>query len=340
MAKKLRKTEPGNRPKAKTDSSFDQALRPTTWEEYVGQDRVKKNIKVIVDAAKKRGESIDHLLFYGQAGLGKTTLAHLVAREMNAELKVTSGPALEKMGDIAAVLSGLEPGDMLFIDEAHRLNRLIEEVLYPAMESRKLHLMVGKGPAARSLTIDLPAFTLIAATTRVNLLSSPLRSRFGATFRLDYYELADIKAILTRSAELFGIAVSVPAIEILARASRATPRIANRLLKRARDYSEVQGKKEISEETAKKALGFLEIDELGLEEADRKLLQIIIERFKGGPAGVNAISAAMNEERGTIEDVYEPYLMSIGFIERTPAGRVATPAAYEHLGLKPRSSLL
>ena len=327
------RNQKGNESKDTSPGSFDQVLRPSGWDEYVGQEKVKKNLRIIIDAAKKRKESIDHLLFYGQAGLGKTTLAHLVAREMSAALKVTSGPTLEKMGDIAAVLSNLEEGDILFIDEAHRLNRLIEEVLYPAMEARKLHLMVGKGPAARSLTIDLPAFTLIAATTRINLLSGPMRSRFGGTFRLDYYDMRDVRAIVERSAKLLGIGIEEAAIDILARASRATPRVANRLLKRARDYAEVRGAGIITADIAQKALEFLEIDSLGLEEVDRKLLRLIAEKFYGGPVGLNAMAAALNDDRGTIEDVYEPYLMSIGFLLRTPAGRVLTPAAYEHLGL-------
>lgn len=323
-----------------SEVNLDLALRPGTWDEYVGQDQVKKNLKVIIDAAKKRGEVTDHLLFYGQAGLGKTTLAHLVAREMGSDIRITSGPALEKMGDIAAVLSNLEPNDILFIDEAHRLNHLIEEVLYPAMESRKLHLMVGKGPAARSLTLDLPPFTLIAATTRVNLLSGPLRSRFGGTFKLDYYERADIRAIIERAAKLLGVGIDDKAIEVLSLASRATPRVANRLLKRARDFAQIKGDGFINEAVAKNALEFLDIDLLGLEQADRRLLQTVIERFHGGPVGVNAIAASLNEDRGTIEDVYEPYLLSIGLLERTPAGRVATLAAYEHLGVKSKATLL
>lgn len=325
---------------AVADSNFDNVLRPNTWNEYVGQEKVKKNIKIIIDAAQKRKEPIDHLLFYGQPGLGKTTLAYLVAKEMNSPIKITSGPALEKAGDVAAILTNLEPGEILFIDEAHRLNRMIEEVLYPALESRKLYLMIGKGPAARSISIDLPPFTLIAATTRMNLLSGPLRSRFGGTFRLDYYELEDIRRIFRRSASLLKIGIDERAVDILARASRATPRVANRLLKRARDYAEVKGSGFISEEVAKKALEFLEIDPLGLEHVDRRLLLTIIEKFNGGPVGVNAIAAALSEERGTVEEVYEPYLMSIGFLERTPAGRVATASAYSHLGIKSKSSLL
>ena len=316
------------------DITIDVALRPATWDEYMGQDKIKKNLKIILEAAKNRGESSDHLLFYGQAGLGKTTLAHLVAKELNANLKITSGPALEKMGDLAAVLTGLEKGDLLFIDEAHRLNRMIEEVLYPAMESRKLHLIIGKGPAARSLALALPPFTLIAATTRADLLSGPLRSRFGASFKLDYYDLNDIKAIIQRSAELLKLKINKEGINILAKASRFTPRVANRLLKRVRDYSEVNSIKEIDAGTAKKTLEMLEIDELGLELQDRRLLEVIIKKFKGGPVGVNTLAAALSDERGNIEDLYEPYLISIGLLNRTAAGRIATEEAYKHLGFK------
>ena len=316
------------------DVTIDVALRPTAWDEYIGQEKIKKNLKIILEAAKNRGESSDHLLFYGQAGLGKTTLAHLVAKELNANLKITSGPALEKMSDLAAVLTGLEKGDLLFIDEAHRLNRMIEEVLYPAMESRKLHLIIGKGPAARSLALDLPPFTLIAATTRADLLSGPLRSRFGASFKLDYYDLNDIKAIIQRSAELLNLRISKDGINILAKASRFTPRVANRLLKRVRDYSEVNSIKEIDANTAKKTLEMLEIDELGLEPQDRRLLEVIIKKFKGGPVGINTLAAALSDERGNIEDLYEPYLISIGLLNRTASGRIATEEAYKHLGFK------
>lgn len=316
------------------DASVEQLLRPATWSEYVGQNKIKKNLRIIIEAAKKRGEAMDHILFCGQAGLGKTTLAYLVARELGGAVKTTSGPALEKMGDIAAILTNLEPQDILFIDEAHRINHLIEEVLYPAMEVRKLHLMVGKGPSARSLNLDLPPFTLIAATTRENLLSQPLRSRFGATFRLEYYSPEDIKKILTRSAAILGANVSSEAVEILAMASRATPRVANRLLKRARDYAEVQDKNEIDAAAARKTLELLDIDERGLEPQDRRLLETIINKFGGGPVGLSTLAAALNEEKGVIEDIYEPYLMSLGFLQRTPAGRVALPAAYEHLGIK------
>lgn len=322
------------------DTSIDQALRPTEWRDYVGQEAIKSNLRILIDAAKKRGESADHVLFSGPAGLGKTTLANLVAKELGGMMKITSGPALEKMGDLAAVLTNLEPGEVLFIDEAHRINRLIEEVLYPAMESRKLHLVVGKGPGARTLTLDLPPFTLIAATTRENLLSHPLRSRFGAIFRLNYYEQDDIKSIIKRSADILKIEIDPEAIQIIARASRATPRVANRLLKRARDYAEVKGTQRVDTMCAKKTLELLEIDELGLEPQDRRLLEVIISKFHGGPVGVGTLAAALSEERGVIEDIYEPYLMSLGFIQRSSAGRIVLPAAYDHLGYKEPGALL
>ncbi|OGY97464.1 MAG: Holliday junction DNA helicase RuvB [Candidatus Liptonbacteria bacterium GWC1_60_9] len=322
------------------DLNVDLALRPSTWKEYVGQDKAKQNLAVIIEAARIRHEPIDHLLFYGQAGLGKTTLAYLVAKEAGAALKVTSGPAIEKMGDLAAILSNLDPGDVLFIDEAHRMNRLIEEMLYPAMETRKLHLVVGKGPGARAFSLDLPPFTIIAATTRVNLLSGPLRSRFGATFRLDYYELDDIKAIIERSAKLLGVKVMPEAVEVLGRASRATPRVANRLLKRARDFALVRSKGVVTSDIAAQTLALLEVDHLGLEPSDRRLLSIVIEKFNGGPVGLSTLAAALNDDKGTVEEVYEPYLMSIGLLHRTPLGRMATPAAYRHLGIAPKDSLL
>lgn len=309
----------------KEDLTIDQALRPLRWEEYYGQDKTKNNLKVIIEAALKRNEPMDHILFCGQAGLGKTTLAYLVGKELGANVKTTSGPALEKLGDMAAILSNLEPGEVLFIDEVHRINRLIEEVLYPAMESRKLHLVVGKGPTARSFSIDLPPFTLVAATTRENLLSQPLRSRFGAIFRLDYYNLDDIKAILKRSAEILGMKITPEAIEILAKASRATPRVVNRLLKRARDYAEVHGQAIIDEKVARKTLEMIDIDEAGLEPQDKRLLEVIIEKFGGGPVGVGTLAAALNEDKGAIEDIYEPYLMTLGFLKRTPGGRIALP---------------
>lgn len=322
------------------DISVDQVLRPAAWDEYTGQEKIKDNLRVIIDAAQKRGEVMDHILFSGPAGLGKTTLAFLVAKEMGAPVRTTSGPALEKMGDMAAILSNLEPGEVLFIDEAHRINRLIEEVLYPAMEMRKLHLVIGKGPSARTLTLDLPPFTLVAATTRENLLSHPLRSRFGAILRLDYYTTDDIKKILERSSKILGIKMAPEGVETLAKASRATPRIANRLLKRARDYAEIHGTGMIDGGVAKKALEMLDVDEAGLEPSDRKLLLTIVEKFGGGPVGVNTLAAALNEEKGVIEDIYEPYLMSLGFLQRTSAGRMVLPPAYEHLKIKRPGELL
>lgn len=322
------------------DQTIDTLLQPKGWDEYVGQEKVKKSLQTILTAARRRGEPVDHLLFYGQAGLGKTTLAKLVALEMGSSLRITSGPAIEKAGDLAAILSHLEESEILFIDEAHRLNRMIEEVLYPAMESRKLHIIIGKGPGARTISLDLPAFTLVAATTRVNLLSPPLRSRFGATFKLDYYDEKDIEAIIERSAKILGVEIEPKAVFVLAKAARFTPRTANRLLKRTRDYLEVHGGKSITEEIAKKTLGMLEIDPLGLENYDRLFLSTIIEKFKGGPVGIGTIAAALNEDRGIIEDVYEPYLMRLGFLRRTPAGRMVEGAAFEHLGKKPLSQLI
>lgn len=322
------------------DQTIDQALRPTVWGEYVGQENIKSNLHIIIEAARKRKESADHILLCGQAGLGKTTLAYLVAKELGTLMRVTSGPALEKMGDLAAILTNLEHGEVLFVDEAHRINHLIEEVLYPAMESRKLHLVVGKGPSARTLSLDLPPFTLIAATTRENLLSQPLRSRFGAVFRLGYYDLKDIKTIINRSASILGIEITPEAINMLAKASRATPRVANRLLKRTRDYAEVRGKNIIDEEACDKTLELLEVDRLGLEPQDRRLLRLIIEKFNGGPVGLNTLAAALSEERGVIEDIYEPYLMTIGFLQRSSAGRLVLPPAYDHLSVKRRGELL
>jgi Holliday junction DNA helicase RuvB len=325
---------------AADDQNIDLTLRPTEWDEYVGQQKIKDNLKVILEAAKKRKEVADHLLFSGPAGLGKTTLAYLVARELGGMIRTTSGPALEKTGDLAAILTNLSPGEILFIDEAHRVNPMIEEVLYPAMESRKLHLVVGKGPSARTLSLDLPPFTLIAATTRENLLSQPLRSRFGATLRLNYYDLEDIKKIVTRSAHILGVVSAPEAIEILSRASRGTPRVANRLLRRARDFAEVHGTAVIDAEAATRTLEMLEIDSVGLEPQDRRLLMTIIEKFRGGPVGINTLAAALSEDKGVIEDIYEPFLMTLGFLQRSSAGRVVLPAAYKHLKIKDEAELL
>jgi Holliday junction DNA helicase RuvB len=313
------------------DETVDSALRPVNFDDYIGQKRIKENLQMMIGAAKKRNETIDHLLLYGQAGLGKTTLAMIIAREMGADIKITSGPVMEKTGDLAAILSTLEEGDVLFIDEAHRINRTIEEMLYPAMESRKLHLIIGKGPAARMMTLDLPQFTLIAATTRANLLSSPLRSRFGGTFRLDYYANADIEKIVRRSAAIMGVEIEPEAVNIIASASRFTPRIANRLLKRVRDLIQVNGKETVDGKTAREVLSMFEIDGLGLEEHDRKLLRAIIEKFGGGPVGLSSLAASLGEDKGIIEDVYEPYLLKLGLMTRTSQGRLATDMARNHL---------
>ena len=315
--------------------TVDSALRPALWDDYVGQDKIKENLRVILEAAKRRGEACDHLLFYGQAGLGKTTLAHLVTSELGCGLKVTSGPALEKMGDLAAVLSNLENRDVLFIDEAHRINKNIEEVLYPAMEARKLNLVIGKGPGARTVSLDLPEFTVIAATTRIHLLSAPLRSRFGASFKLDYYDIPAIEAIVRRSARILGMPIDEAAVGVVARASRFTPRSANRLLRRVRDYVEVHGAKTADLAMVQKTFALLDIDELGLESLDRRFMELIARKFNGGPVGINSAAAAMNDNPENIEEVVEPYLLMLGFVHRTPAGRMLTSDGYRHIGLIP-----
>jgi holliday junction DNA helicase RuvB len=316
------------------DRTLDASLRPHSWNEYIGQDTIKKSLSISLEAAKKRNEPLEHMMFYGPAGLGKTTLAHLIAREMNSSLRVTSGPAIERVGDLASILTNLTPGDILFIDEIHRLNKLVEEVLYPAMESRTLDIIIGKGPSARTLQLDLPPFTLLAATTRIALLSSPLRSRFsGGTFRLSFYTETDIERILQRSADILETSIEPEAVRALSRRSRSTPRVANRLLKRCRDYAEVRGNGVITAESAAKALELLEIDQRGLEPGDRRILETIITKYNGGPVGLQTLAASTSEETETIEDVHEPYLLQIGFIDRTPRGRMATPQAYEHLGV-------
>lgn len=322
------------------DQAIDVVLRPKQWEDYIGQKQVKKNLRVIIDAAKLRNEPIDHLLLYGQAGLGKTTLARLIAKEIGGALKTTSGPAIEKVGDLAAILSNLEDNDILFIDEAHRLNKMIEEILYPAMESRKLNIVIGKGTGARTISLDLPPFTLLAATTRVNLLSAPLRSRFGGTFKLEYYTQEDIEQIIERSAKILGMEITKEGAKVLAKASRFTPRVANRLLRRTRDYMAVNEYEKVDEEVAKEALKFLDIDESGLEAYDRTFIKAIIDKFQNGPVGVKAIAAALNEDTATIEEVYEPYLMKLGFIKRTPSGRVVTQAAIDHIGADQEGKLI
>ena len=315
------------------DFSFlDQALRPHRFDEYIGQETIKQNLKILLQAAKERSHPPEHVLFYGPPGLGKTTLAHLIANEIGCQVKSTSGPAIEKVGDLASILTNLSPGDVLFIDEIHRLNKMIEEVLYPAMESGVLDIIIGKGPSARTIQLDLPPFTMIAATTRVALISSPLRSRFsGGTFRLEFYTEEEIEKIVTRSAGILGIPLSSDAAREIAKRSRATPRTANYLLKRARDFAQVN-KGDLSTKFVSDALALLEIDEIGLTALDRKILEVIIEKFKGGPVGLSTIAAALSEEMATLEEVNEPYLMQLGLIERTPRGRLATARAYEHLG--------
>ncbi len=321
------------KPVAKDEEVLDSTLRPKNWSDYVGQDKIKENLKVILTAAKQRGQSPDHLLFYGNSGLGKTTLAHLVALEMGKQIRVTSGPAIERAGDLAAILTNLSEGDVLFIDEIHRMHRTIEEYIYPAMEEYKLNLILGKGPMARTMELKLPHFTIIGATTRPGLLSSPLRNRFGATFQLNFYRQEDIEKIIERSAKILGVQIEPEATKIIAKRSRFTPRVANRLLKRSRDFSQVEGSAIITKEDSKRALDSLEIDEIGLESGDRKILLALIEKFNGGPVGLQSLAAAALEEEGTILDIYEPYLMQCGFIERTPKGRIASRIAYEHLGV-------
>lgn len=316
------------------DEVLDSALRPKSWSDYVGQEKIKENIQVILAAAKQRGHSPDHLLLYGSSGLGKTTLANLVALEMGKQIRVTSGPAIERAGDLAAILTNLSEGDVLFIDEIHRINKTIEEYIYPAMEDYKLNLILGKGPMARTMELKLPRFTLIGATTRPGLLSSPLRSRFGATFQLNFYDATHIEKIINRSAKILGVEIEPEAIVTIAERSRFTPRVANRLLRRVRDFAEVKSQGKITKEITELALHFLEVDEMGLEHGDKRILLAIIEKFNGGPVGLQALSAASFEEEDTILDIYEPYLMQCGFIERTPKGRVATELAYKHLGFE------
>ncbi len=321
----------------KEDEVLDSALRPQGWDEYVGQDKVKKNLKILITAAKKRGQSADHILLYGNPGLGKTTLAHLIAKEMGSSIKVASGKGIESPGDLVAILTNLQDGEVLFLDECHRLNKVVEEYLYPAMEDYKLNLILGKGPMARTMELKVPHFTLVGATTRPALLSSPLRNRFGATFQLSFYSNEDIEKIIRRSAGLLKLKIDEGAIKTIASRSRFTPRVANRLLKRVRDFAEVEHDGFINEEISKKALHSLEVDEMGLEPSDRRLLTIIIEKFNGGPIGIQAMAAACQEEEDSILDMYEPYLMQLGFIERTPRGRIITSTAYKHLGIEQKN---
>lgn len=317
------------------DQSLDLKLRPNIWEEYVGQESIKKNLQILLRAAAERNEPIEHLLLHGPAGLGKTTLAHLIAKEAKVGMKITSGPTIERVGDLASILTNLSPGEILFIDEVHRLNKLIEEVLYSAMESRALNIIIGKGPSARTIQLDLAPFTLVAATTRISLLSSPLRSRFsGGTYRLDFYSPQEIEKILSRSAKILNVKIEPEARGEIAKRSRATPRIANHLLKRCRDFAQINRKESLDLKTTEETFGLLEIDEAGLEPSDRRILEALIMKFNGGPVGLQTLAAATSEEEGTIEEVYEPYLIQLGFLERTPRGRVATPHAYEHLHIK------
>lgn len=323
--------------KVNGEKSLDTTLRPQRWDEYIGQEIVKKNLKILIEAAAQRNEAIDHLLFYGPPGLGKTTLSYLIAKESGAQIRATSGPAIERVSDLASILSNLEEKDILFIDEIHRLNKLVEEVLYPAMENHTLDIIIGKGPSARTIQIELKPFTLIAATTRPALISSPLRSRFsGGIFRLDFYKKDEIEKIVERSAKILGIEIESGAKDEIAARSRATPRLANRILKRCRDMSQIKNKSSIDKESVDETLELLEIDNLGLEKHDKRILEIIINKFNGGPVGVKTIAAASSEEEETIEEVYEPYLMQLGFLERTARGRVATNQAYEYLGMKPK----
>ncbi|BDC59464.1 Holliday junction branch migration DNA helicase RuvB [Bacillus sp. S2(2019)] len=329
MDERLVSTEADNH-----ESAIEQSLRPQTLSQYIGQQKVKDNLSVFIEAARMRQETLDHVLLYGPPGLGKTTLASIIANEMNVQLRTTSGPAIERPGDLAAILTSLEPGDVLFIDEIHRLQRSIEEVLYPAMEDFCLDIVIGKGDTARSVRLDLPPFTLVGATTRVGLLTAPLRDRFGVHARLEYYEQRDLAHIVARTAELFEIGIDIRSAEEIARRSRGTPRVANRLLRRVRDFAQVLGNHAITQEIAEDALERLQVDRLGLDHIDHKLLLSMIEKFRGGPVGLDTISATIGEESHTIEDVYEPYLLQIGFLQRTPRGRVVTREAYEHFHME------
>jgi len=323
-------------PQEKKEDAFDVTLRPKKLGDFVGQEKIKENLQIFMDAAKGRQEPIEHVMLYGPPGLGKTTLAHIIANEMGVNIRVTSGPALERSGDLAAILTNLEDGDILFIDEIHRLNKVIEEILYPAMEDYALDIVIGKGPSARTLRLDLPKFTIVGATTKISLLSAPLRDRFGNIYHLNFYEDAEIGKIISRSAKILEIEIKDNAAGQIAGRARKTPRIANRLLKRVRDFAQVRADGNINEEITQQALTMLDIDEYGLDEIDRKILETMITKFSGGPVGLNTMAAATGEDMATIEDVYEPFLMQIGFLKRTPKGRMATEQAYKHLHLEDR----
>ena len=315
------------------DKVLDQELRPGNFEEYIGQEQIKNNLKILLTAAKERNHPPEHLLFYGPPGLGKTTMAHLIAKETQSQIKITSGPAIERVGDLASVLTNLSPGDILFIDEIHRLNKTVEEVLYPAMESGQIDIIIGKGPSARTIQLDLPPFTLISATTRIAMISSPLRSRFsGGVFRLEFYTEKEIEKIVSRSAKILGIDIDLGAITEIAKRSRSTPRTANYLLKRCRDYAQVL-KKQLTKDVVEEALSLLSIDRRGLTAMDRSILSTIVDKYNGGPVGLGTISASLSEDEATIEEFSEPYLIQLGFIERTPRGRIVTSQGYAHLGI-------
>ena len=317
-----------------SEERFDRALRPVTLEEYVGQPVVKQQLEIFIEAARRRAEPLDHTLVFGPPGLGKTTLAHIIANEMKVDLKTTSGPVLEKAGDLAALLTNLESGDVLFIDEIHRLSPVVEEILYPALEDYQLDIVIGEGPAARSIKLDLPPFTLVGATTRAGLLTSPLRDRFGIVQRLEFYSVEDLASIVRRASSILNVQIDDQGAQEIACRARGTPRIANRLLRRVRDYAEVKGDGSITQKTADEALNMLNVDQSGFDHQDRRLLLTLMEKFDGGPVGVDSLAAALSEERGTIEDVLEPYLIQQGYLMRTSRGRMATRTAYEHFGLK------